>query len=155
MSHSGLELSSSVPQGSAQLLSEKGACVTGLPFCYINHTKHSAELATGVATPLSGCAGLPPRESVSRDFRVAIAPLQITFACHPIQGGKNKPLYVYLKSQSRTMLKAGCCAPACGEQGNTSHTSEHILHYANWICKGASATRKSSESVTAVDEGTQ
>ena len=31
--------------------------------------------------------------------------------------------------------------------------SEHILHYANWICKGASATRKSSESVTAVDEG--
>ena len=31
--------------------------------------------------------------------------------------------------------------------------SEHILHYANWICKGASATRKSSESVTAVVEG--
>ena len=31
--------------------------------------------------------------------------------------------------------------------------SEHILHYANWICKGASATRKSSESVTAVGEG--
>ena len=31
--------------------------------------------------------------------------------------------------------------------------SEHILHYANWICKGASATRKSSESVTAVYEG--
>ena len=40
-----------VSQGFAQLLSEKGACVTGLPFCYINHTKHSAELATGVATP--------------------------------------------------------------------------------------------------------
>ena len=31
--------------------------------------------------------------------------------------------------------------------------SEHILHYANWICRGASATRKSSESVTAEDEG--
>ena len=31
--------------------------------------------------------------------------------------------------------------------------SEHILHYANWICKEASATRKSSESVTAEDEG--
>ena len=31
--------------------------------------------------------------------------------------------------------------------------SEHILHYANWICREATATRKSSESVTAEDEG--
>ena len=30
--------------------------------------------------------------------------------------------------------------------------SEHILHYANWICREAKATRKSSESVTAEDE---
>ena len=30
---------------------------------------------------------LSPRESVSRDFQVAVAPLQITFACHPYSGG--------------------------------------------------------------------
>jgi hypothetical protein len=36
--------------------------------------------------------GTSPRESVSRDFRVAIAPLQITFACHPYAGGRIKPL---------------------------------------------------------------
>jgi hypothetical protein len=36
--------------------------------------------------------GTSPRESVSRDFRVAIAPLQITFACHPYSGGRIKPL---------------------------------------------------------------
>ena len=32
--------------------------------------------------------GISPRESVSRDFQVAIAPLQITFACHPRPGGR-------------------------------------------------------------------
>ena len=32
--------------------------------------------------------GTSPRESVSRDFQVAIAPLQITFACHPRPGGR-------------------------------------------------------------------
>ena len=48
-----------VSQGFAQLLSEKGACVTGLPFCYINHTKHSAELATGVATPYPAAPDSP------------------------------------------------------------------------------------------------
>ncbi|WP_307973520.1 hypothetical protein, partial [uncultured Dialister sp.] len=47
---------------------------------------HSADLAACGGHPLSGCAGLSPLESVSRDFQVAIAPLQITFACHPIQG---------------------------------------------------------------------
>jgi hypothetical protein len=31
--------------------------------------------------------GTSPRESVSRDFQVAIAPLQISFACHPGGGG--------------------------------------------------------------------
>ena len=56
---------------------------------------------------------------------------------------------IYEESVSRCFI----LPPEQGWQGNTSHTSEHILHYANWICKGASATRKSSESVTAEDEG--
>ena len=34
-------------------------------------------------TPSAACGGVSPRESVSRDFQVAVAPLQITFACHP------------------------------------------------------------------------
>ena len=75
MAHSGLELSSSVPQGSAQLLSKKRACVTGLPLCCINRTKHSAELAADGGHPLSGCAGLPP-----------------------YSGGRIKPLYVFPRS---------------------------------------------------------
>ena len=35
--------------------------------------QHYGELATGVA-PLSGCAGLPPRESVSLGSQVALLP---------------------------------------------------------------------------------
>ena len=87
MAHSGLELSPSVPQGFAQLLSEKGAYVTRLPSCYIVTLSILLNWPLR-GHPLSVCAGLPPRESVSRDFRVANAPLQITFACHPIQGGE-------------------------------------------------------------------
>ena len=34
--------------------------VTGLPSCCINHTKHSADLATGVATPYPASRGSPP-----------------------------------------------------------------------------------------------
>ena len=37
-------------------------------------------LPSSTPSPLRG--PLPPRESVSRDFQVAVAPLQITFACH-------------------------------------------------------------------------
>ena len=40
--------------------------VTGYAFCRINHPEHSAKLATGVATPLSGCAGLPPIQGENR-----------------------------------------------------------------------------------------
>ena len=93
-----------------ELLPVEGACVTGFPSCRINHAEHSAELAATRPPPIrlrrtppkgkrltTFCASLSllqnvfavhPRESVSRDFRVAIAPLQITFACHPIQGGE-------------------------------------------------------------------
>lgn len=34
--------------------------VTGMPFCCINRTDHSVELATSGGHPLSGCAGLSP-----------------------------------------------------------------------------------------------
>ena len=53
----------------------------------------------------------------------------------------------FLRFLSLTTFQAEGCGIAL------SVHSEHILHYANWICKGASATRKSSESVTAEDEG--
>ena len=36
--------------------------------------------------PSAACGGVSPRESVSRDFQSAVAPLQITFACH--RGGE-------------------------------------------------------------------
>ena len=39
------------PQGFAQLLSEKGACVTVMPSCCLIHAMYYVELATNVATP--------------------------------------------------------------------------------------------------------
>ena len=45
--------------------------------------------------PLSGCAGLSPRESMSLDFRVASLPYKSSsFAT--LFRGQNKTLYVYL-----------------------------------------------------------
>ena len=35
--------------------------VTGLAFCIIGRNKHSADWLAALATPLSGCAGLPPQ----------------------------------------------------------------------------------------------
>ncbi len=48
------------PQGFAQLLSEKGACVTVMPSCCLIHAMHYGELATFGGSPLSGFAGLSP-----------------------------------------------------------------------------------------------
>ena len=71
MAHSGLELSPSVPQGFAQLLSEKGAYVTRLPSCYI------VTLSILLNWPLRG------------------HPLSVCAGLHPIQGGANKPLNAF------------------------------------------------------------
>ena len=41
--------------------------------------------------PFGACRHhLPPRESVSHDSQVAVAPLRIVFACHPASGGTTK-----------------------------------------------------------------
>ena len=69
------------PQGFAQLLSEKGACVTVMPSCCLIHAMYYVELATNVATPIR------LRRTPSTGKRLA---------CHPIQGGENKPLYAFL-----------------------------------------------------------
>ncbi len=71
--------------------------VTEMPSCCINHAEHSAKLATGVATPLSGCAGLSPRESVSHDSQVALLPYESCSLATP-SGGQNKPLCAPLQS---------------------------------------------------------
>jgi hypothetical protein len=50
---------------------------------------------------LSGCAGLPPQESVS---------LATPFR------RQNRPLYVYLIIISYTIRNAGCCPTVCGKR---------------------------------------
>ncbi|WP_296961673.1 hypothetical protein, partial [uncultured Dialister sp.] len=46
------------------------------------------------------------RESVSRDFQVAVAPLQITFACHPGGGDFSGAILsaAYEKAVSRSFI---------------------------------------------------
>ena len=51
----------------------------------VNRSVGSSRLRRLPPIPLRGTS---PLESVSRDFHVAIAPLQITFACHPRPGGR-------------------------------------------------------------------
>ena len=46
----------------------------GTPLLLLKHDKYSAELATFGGSPLSGFAGLSPRESVSHDSQVALLP---------------------------------------------------------------------------------
>ena len=98
------------PQGFAQLLSEKGACVTVMPSCCLIHAMYYVELATNVATPIRLRRTPPKGETTHYILRVAIAPskcvryastgkrltwfsgrfapLRTKFACHPIQGGR-------------------------------------------------------------------
>ena len=93
-------------QSYAGLPPVEGAYVTGLASRPSGHSERSEEswyaahmrqwaLNTGQreAAAFDGSPPIPlrgtsPRESVSRDFQVAIAPLQITFACHPRPGGR-------------------------------------------------------------------
>ena len=87
-----------LPTNFVRLPPQKGRKgVTGLPSCCINHTKHSADLATGVAPPFGALRHhLSPRESVSLSSQVAITPLRTKFACHPYSGGENSLLYTFL-----------------------------------------------------------
>ena len=48
----------------------------GTPLLLLKHAKYSAELATFGGSPLSGFAGLSPRESVSHDSQVALLPYE-------------------------------------------------------------------------------
>jgi hypothetical protein len=58
-----------VPQGFAQLLSEKGACVTCFPSRPHRHSKHDGELATsGVFFPLFGASFPPARKGGCKGF---------------------------------------------------------------------------------------
>ena len=45
---------------------EYKASVTGLAVCVIWHDKHSADWLAALATPLSGCAGLPPMQGQNK-----------------------------------------------------------------------------------------
>ena len=67
-----------------------------------------------VGTPFGACRHhLSPRESVSHDSQVAVAPLRIVFACHPASGGTTK-LREAFSFISCSMVSTGCSAPACG-----------------------------------------
>ena len=75
------------PQGFAQLLSEKGACVTVMPSCCLIHAMYYVELATNVATPIR-LRRTPSTGKRLTWFSGRFAPLRTKFACHPIQGGE-------------------------------------------------------------------
>ena len=107
--------------GIALMGDEHKVSVTGFTFSAIWHDKHSAELsAFGRYTPLSGCAGLPPKgETTHYDLCVAgassnhvrcastgkrvtrfsgrFASLRIVFPCHPCSGGRIKHLEASLR----------------------------------------------------------
>ena len=55
--------------------------------------KPTALTGDGNAPLLPPVGDVFPRESVSRDFQVAVAPLQITFACHPGGGDFSAPMH--------------------------------------------------------------
>ena len=77
----------SLPYKPRSLATLKGTQdVTGLPSCCINHTKHSADLATGVAPPIP-LRGAPSTGKRLTWFSGRFAPLRTKFACHPAGGG--------------------------------------------------------------------
>ena len=78
-----------------QLLSGEGALRYGITLLLLKHAEHSAELATFGGSPLSGFAGLSPRESVSHDSQVALLPYESCSLATP-SGGQNRPLYTPL-----------------------------------------------------------
>jgi hypothetical protein len=107
------------PQGFAQLLSEKGACVTVMPSCCLIHAMYYVELATNVATPYPAAPDSPPKGKRLTTFCASLSLLQNVFAVHPresvslgsqvallsyepsslatlFRGGENKPLYAFL-----------------------------------------------------------
>ena len=64
------------------------------------------------APPLSGCAGLSPRESVSHDSQVALLPYESCSLATP-SGGQNKTPRNTLFINGST-VSTGYCATACG-----------------------------------------
>ena len=65
----------------------------------------------------------------------------------------NRLILLWKRSHIRPLWGLGFSTKSLLSSGAYGVHSEHILHYANWICREATATRKSSESVTAEDEG--
>ena len=106
------------PQGFAQLLSEKGACVTVMPSCCLIHAMYYVELATNVATPIRLRRTPPQRGNDSLHFARRYRSFKMCSLCihgkashlvlrslcsptnqvrlPPYSGGENKPLYAFL-----------------------------------------------------------
>ena len=131
----------SLPYKPRSLATLKGTQdVTGLPSCCINHTKHSADLATGVATPLSRFAGLPPRESVSLGSQVALLPYEPSSLATP-QAGAQQPAG-HLLPISCTKCRAARISPSGGDAAEggrrgafpsrCAHSAENVQVSRSW-----------------------
>ena len=84
------------PQGFAQLLSEKGACVTVMPSCCLIHAMYYVELATNVATPYPAAPDALHGKASHLVLRSLCSPTNQVRLPPYSGGGENKPLYAFL-----------------------------------------------------------
>ena len=84
------------PQGSAQLLSEKGACVTCFPYCFLYHSMHCENIALqgGCMHPLIFEGALSPVFAEFADrgkLSIELQQESAAFGGHPLSGFAGLP----------------------------------------------------------------
>ena len=115
------------PQGFAQLLSEKGACVTVMPSCCLIHAMYYVELATNVATPIRLRRTPPQRGNDSLHFARRYRSFKMCSLCihgkasHVIFGSLSLP---YKSRSLATLFRGENITSLCYRRAK-SHMAEH------------------------------